>query len=139
MDKSHDMDDITLLASRFHALVDKVQGLIDELHESPPPGIGGGVAVKDRPGSGRKAYTIHTSHAHDKNRQKALIKVIDDALKQIDNAVSPDAEKEPNPGSSRRVFFQYEKKLFSIEELRFLENTFRAFHSATAQEVHSDS
>lgn len=42
MDKSHDMDDITLLASRFHALVDKVQGLIDELHESPPPGIGGG-------------------------------------------------------------------------------------------------
>lgn len=139
MDKPHDRNDITLLSSRFHTLIDKVQGLIDELHEGPPPEIGGGGAVKARSDSGRKAYTIHAAQTHDEQRQKALIKVIDNALKQIDNAVSTDVEKEPNPDSSRRALFQYEKKLFTLEELRFLENTLRSFHPATAKEAHSDS
>lgn len=138
MDKSHDRNDITLLSSRFHTLMDKVQSLIDELHESAPPEIRGGVAVKARSDSDRKAYTIHASQAHDERRHKTLLKVIDNVLKQIDTAVSTDVEKEPDPEPSQRALLQYEKKLFTLEELRFIENTLRAFHPATAQESHPD-
>lgn len=140
MDKPHDKNDITLLSSRFHALMDKVQGLIDELHASPSAVVdGGGSIVKTPPETGRKAYTIRASGAHDERRQKALIKVIDDVLKQIDNAVSTDVETEPRQESGQRTLFEYEKKLFTIEELRFLENTLRTFHPATVKDAHPDS
>lgn len=140
MDKPHDKDDITLLSTRFHTLIDKVQGLIDELHASPSAVTDGGqMPSKARPDAGRKAYTIRASAAHDERRQKALIKVIDDVLKQIDNAVSTDVETGPRPESGQRALFEYEKKLFTLEELRFLEKTLRTFHPATVKEAHPDS
>ncbi|WP_236891151.1 hypothetical protein [Desulfoluna limicola] len=134
------MDDITLLSSRFHALMDKVQGLIDELHASPVTVTAGGKAtLRSRPDTSRKAYTIRATGAHDERRQKALIKVIDDVLKQIDHAVSSDAEAEPRRESGQRALFEYEKKLFTLEELRFLETTLRTFHPAAVKEAHPDS
>lgn len=134
MDKPHDMDDITLLSSRFHTLMDKVQGLIDELCPGPLPEIAG----KLPPGKGQKAYTVRASKIHDERRHKALIKVIDDALSQIESVASMDMESS-SPEPNRHASFRYGKKLFTAEELHFLEKTLRTFQPALIDGVHSDS
>jgi len=135
MDKPYDMDDTTLLSRRFHALMNRFQNLINEL-DLPLSGNGGGAAA--RPSSGCKAYTVHSSDFLDERRKHALIKVIDDALKQIDHLDSADVENASHPEPTCRTNFHPGKKVFTSEELHFLEETLRTCHPASVGDAYTD-
>lgn len=130
MDKPHDSDDTTLLATRFHTLMDKVQGLIDELH-APPRRADGAVPTPSE--QGRKAYTIHAAAGFDERRKQALIEVIDEALRQIDSLEAADVGPLPCAESKRRAAMVHGEKIFSLEELHFLEHTLRTFRAFPAE------
>ncbi|VFQ47360.1 hypothetical protein MSL71_50590 [Desulfoluna butyratoxydans] len=132
MDKSHDMDDTTLLSRRFHALMDTCQRLINELDPACPENDGERSA---RLSGGRKAYTVHASNPLDEGRQQALIKVMDDALKQVEKLA---ADPSPRPGATRPSEYCRTKQVFTSEELHFLEETLRTCHPASDKGLRSD-
>lgn len=130
MDKPHDSDDTTLLASRFHALMNKVQGLIDELHA---PSCRADGAVPTPSDQGRKAYTIHAAAGFDERRKQALIEVIDEALRQIDSLEAADKGSPPRAESKRRATMAHGGKIFTLEELHFLDHTLRTFRAFSVE------
>ncbi|WP_300668087.1 hypothetical protein [Desulfoluna sp.] len=135
MDTLYDSVDTVLLSRRFHALVTKVQALIDELHDAPPSGLGSG--DEDRSHKGEKACALLAIRG-DEKRQQSLARVINDTLEQLDRLVSTDGAK---PGSSmvkHPFVFSHEKKLFTSEELYFIEATLRTYHTARAEDLSSD-
>ena len=119
MKKMCDMDEISLLNQRFNTLIDKVRCLTDD---TPP--------TCSSCTRGCKAYTVNVSGAVARDRQKELIKMIDDALNQIASAVS----SEMDPPSR----YQHGKKVFTVEELLFLETKLRTFQSVFSDKVPSD-
>ncbi|WP_139164092.1 hypothetical protein [Desulfoluna spongiiphila] len=127
------MDDTTLLSRRFHALMNRFQRLINEL-DSPRPESGGETSA--RVTRDRKAYTVHASDPFDEKRQQALIKVMDDALKQIEKLDS--AAPSPLPDPTCQTGFCLTKKVFTPEELHFLEETLRTCHPAPDGNIRSD-
>ncbi len=117
------MDDITLLFRRFHDLMATVQGLMDELSIDPSaPALG-----DESPDHGAKAYTVSAApNISDETRHRALIQVIDDALSQIKAAAAK--ESLPRIGGSPPPIHEAHRDIFTVEELRFLETTFRAIY-----------
>lgn len=138
MEKPHDMDDIALLSCRFEALMSKLQGLISEMQGNRSPGAMGPCDRSSHPAGGHKAYTIQATDSPSGGRQRALVKVIDDVLRQIDHAVTSGGENPPSPDMARRALLHYEKRLFTSEELNFLEKTLRTFHPSFPDGTYSD-
>jgi len=62
--------------------------------------------------------------------------VIDDALKQIENLDS--ADHSPRPEPTCQAGFCKAKKVFTPEELHFLEETLRTCHPASGGDIRSD-
>lgn len=119
MENSHEMDDITLLFCRFHALIDTVQGLMDELSI----GLQSDKEGASSPEKDTKSYTVCASSPFDERRYKALIAVIDDALNRIEAAAV-----HPSPEPDRQSSLYSKEQIFTMEELLFLEKTFRSVY-----------
>ena len=122
MDKSGVTDDLAVLSRRFQDLIDKVQGIMDELSEAIP-------SLEDRFASSslKRAYTIEAirNKKIGNQRSKALIRVVEEALKELDIAMgsAPDhPASNPCRSSSQKI-----SSLFTMEELHFLQQSFAAF------------
>ena len=112
------MDEITLLNQRFNALIDKVRCLTDGSAPSPVCDTHGHFSSGN---CGCKTYTVNVPGAVARARQKELINVIDAALNRIASAVSPEVKSTGGCSDG--------KKIFTVEELLFLEKKLRAFPS----------
>lgn len=113
MAKSEVTDNLELLTRRFEDLIEKVRNIMEEL---------GDADGDSQESQSSRAYTVSPSPETPPSeaRSRALIRVVEQTLKGLDSAMDS-----PSSGLQKHK----PSKLFTVEELHFLEQTMTSYIS----------
>ncbi len=124
------LQEVELLTKRFRDYIDKVQTMLAKVGTALPESDG-----KNLPDGSEKLYTVITPEDAMAVNLQSVLTTLEKAIRNIEDISGVSAEK---PSRYHRIDNEDsaggEKRLFSVEELTFLETTFNKIVNASLEE-----